>query len=65
MSYSTQKTWVAFLVVFLFALGSRYSHGQGDENLAKASQNPVGDLISLPLQNNTNFYVGPIMGRNT
>jgi hypothetical protein len=30
-----------------------------DEELAKASQNPVADLISLPLQNNTNFNFGP------
>jgi hypothetical protein len=30
-----------------------------DEELAKASQNPVADLISLPFQNNTNFNFGP------
>jgi hypothetical protein len=30
-----------------------------DEELAKAAQNPVADLISLPLQNNTNFNFGP------
>ena len=29
------------------------------EDLAKAAQNPVGDLISLPFQNNMNFDVGP------
>jgi len=29
------------------------------EELAKAAQNPVADLISLPLQNNTNFDFGP------
>ncbi|MFT7671307.1 MAG: hypothetical protein ACI8X5_004024, partial [Planctomycetota bacterium] len=29
-----------------------------DSDLAKASQNPIADLISLPLQNNTNFDVG-------
>jgi len=29
------------------------------EDLAKAAQNPIGNLISLPLQNNTNFGVGP------
>ena len=29
------------------------------EDLAKAAQNPIADLISLPLQNNTNFGVGP------
>lgn len=32
---------------------------QGEEALAKAAQNPVGDLISLPIQNNTNFGFGP------
>ena len=30
-----------------------------EAELAKQSQNPVGDLISLPFQNNTNFGVGP------
>jgi hypothetical protein len=29
------------------------------DDLAKQAQNPVADLISLPLQNNTNFLVGP------
>ena len=29
------------------------------EALAKAAQNPIADLIRLPLQNNTNFNVGP------
>ena len=29
------------------------------EELAKAAQNPVADMISLPLQNNTNFAYGP------
>jgi len=31
--------------------------GEGD--LARATQNPVSDLTSLPFQNNTNFDVGP------
>ena len=30
-----------------------------ESDLAKAAQNPVGDLISLPFQNNMNFDVGP------
>jgi len=30
-----------------------------EEELAKAAQNPVADMISLPLQNNTNFNFGP------
>ena len=29
------------------------------QGLAKTSQNPVGSLVSLPLQNNTNFGFGP------
>ena len=29
------------------------------EELAKAVQNPVANLISVPFQNNTNFNVGP------
>ena len=30
-----------------------------DQDLAKQVQNPVADLISLPIQNNTNFGIGP------
>ena len=32
------------------------------EELAKLAQNPVGNLISVPFQNNTNFDVGPQSG---
>ena len=32
---------------------------QDSSDLAKASQNPVGDLVSLPFQNNTSFGIGP------
>jgi hypothetical protein len=32
------------------------------EELAKLAQNPVGNLISVPFQNNTNFNVGPLWG---
>jgi hypothetical protein len=30
------------------------------EQLAKLAQNPVGNLVSVPFQNNTNFDVGPL-----
>jgi hypothetical protein len=30
------------------------------ESLQKATQNPVASLISVPLQNNTNFDIGPL-----
>jgi hypothetical protein len=32
------------------------------EQLAKLAQNPIGNLISVPFQNNTNFNVGPLSG---
>lgn len=32
------------------------------EDLAKIAQNPVGNMISLPFQNNTNFNYGPEKG---
>ena len=31
----------------------------GTEDLQKASQNPIASLISVPIQNNSNFGVGP------
>ena len=33
--------------------------GASEEELAKAVQNPVADLISVPFQNNFNFGIGP------
>ena len=35
---------------------------QSAEELAKLAQNPVGNLISVPFQNNTNFNYGPLDG---
>jgi opacity protein-like surface antigen len=35
------------------------AQAQDTEELAKESQNPVANLISLPFQNNTNFNAGP------
>jgi hypothetical protein len=46
----------------LFCAGALYTnaaYGAGAEDLAKAAQNPVANMISLPLQNNTNFDFGP------
>lgn len=33
--------------------------GNADAELAKQSQNPVADLISIPIQSNTNFGLEP------
>ena len=32
------------------------------EELARIAQNPVGAMVSVPLQNNTNFSTGPLSG---
>jgi hypothetical protein len=56
----TNKTIAITLLTFMLAFAS-VSHGQekSDEDLAKATQNPLASMISLPFQNNTNFGIGP------
>jgi len=41
------------------ATTARPAAQQSNEELAKAAQNPVADLISFPFQSNTNFGFGP------
>jgi hypothetical protein len=48
---------IALVLVFLVTTGAVAQ--QSTEDLAKASQNPVAAMISVPFQNNTNFDVGP------
>ena len=49
---------VLFCCVFLVMTGNGYGQGNSTD-LAKKTQNPVSDLISVPFQNNFNFSVGP------
>jgi len=59
----------AFCSMFMLAYSVAAVANKGDgiidpgensqEELARAAQNPVSSLISLPLQNNTNFKYGP------
>lgn len=56
--------WKTALVcaVFSIASGAVTAPCQAQDanaDLAKEAQNPVANLISLPLQNNTNFNIGP------
>jgi hypothetical protein len=39
--------------------GAAASAKPADEDLAKKSQNPIADLVSVPFQSNTNFNAGP------
>lgn len=49
--------------LMLVGLTAWPAHAQmSNEELAKLAQNPVGNLISVPFQNNTNFDVGPDRG---
>jgi len=42
-----------------FATGIVCGQENDEADLAKSAQNPISDIISLPLQNNTNFGIGP------
>ena len=46
-------------VVLLLLAATALAAEQNSQDLAKASQNPIANLISLPIQNNTNFGIGP------
>jgi hypothetical protein len=46
-------------VFFLLICNSAVAAEQNTQDLAKASQNPIANQISLPIQNNTNIGIGP------
>jgi hypothetical protein len=54
-----QRIWVATFVLVAVIPVSAHA-GMSAEELAKLAQNPVGNLISLPFQNNTNLNYGPL-----
>jgi hypothetical protein len=58
------RQWIATVTlgVAVFAAVPANAEELSAEDLAKLAQNPVGNLISLPFQNNTNFNVGPQRG---
>lgn len=54
--------WLFSAVLFLVASSSSFAEnaaGESTSDLAKAAQNPIANMISLPFQNNLNFHVGP------
>lgn len=58
---------IVLVFIFFFAQQGHSQDGTNstttqagpDHNLLKATQNPVADLISIPIQNITNFSIGP------
>ena len=56
-----QSLGVALFAATLFATMPAAAE-LSDEELAKIAQNPVGNLISVPFQNNTNLNFGPEKG---
>ena len=56
----------AGLAAALLATATAPAHAKlSAEELAKLAQNPVGNLISVPFQNNTNLNYGPKKRRRT
>ena len=49
---------LAAVATTTFLLATSAGYAQEGGNLRDAAQNPIGDLISLPFQNNTNFDIG-------
>ena len=57
----TAGTFVILVTTTLMTITANPVHAllQDDEELAREAQNPLASLISLPVQNNTNFGLGP------
>jgi len=57
----TKKRIILYTLIGFFILTAApiYAQEKGGSDLAKQAQNPIANLISLPLQNNTNFGIGP------
>jgi hypothetical protein len=60
MSFTTNTKFGAFSALTASLLAATPALAElSAEELAKLAQNPVGNLISVPFQNNTNLNVGP------
>ncbi len=59
-NFTTERLSILGIAVATLVAGPLFAQSaQDNEALAKQSQNPIANLISLPLQNNTSFGVGP------
>jgi hypothetical protein len=63
MKSQTNPRWLAATLCAAVLLAAAPVRAEmSAEELAKLAQNPVGNLISVPFQNNTNLNVGPEKG---
>ncbi len=53
------KARIVVIVICLVLTFSTFAVADDQEDLAKESQNPIGNIISLPFENNFDFGVGP------
>ena len=59
MHLTPSKATVITTACTLFICSSAHAEGPSKQDLAKAAQNPIANMISLPLQNNVNTGIGP------
>jgi hypothetical protein len=52
-------TLISAFLVMAVLVAAPLRAAESDAELAKKTQNPVADLISVPFQNNFNFNYGP------
>jgi len=63
MSHERTRRIVVHFAIAVVACGGSVARAElSTEELAKLAQNPVGNLISVPFQNNTNLNFGPDKG---
>lgn len=60
MNRAKRDAWIFAMAATALAGPARAE--MSAEELAKLAQNPVGNLISVPFQNNTNLNTGPLKG---
>lgn len=50
---------ISLFFITILVTSHSYVYAQSDAELAQAAQNPIANMISLPLQNNINTGIGP------
>jgi hypothetical protein len=58
MGHSHRNFIAAVATATAIRIATSAAYAQQGDSLREAAQNPIGDLISLPFQNNTNFDIG-------